>query len=91
MPTLRGTMSYLAIVLACVVVSCLVSAMVLFMGGGQSSLDLIMLTVIQIGSVPAAIAWAAIGIVACGKHSKESVTARHLYAATPHWLVFSGL
>ncbi len=89
MPTLRGTLSYLAIVLVCIIASCLVSAMVLFMGGGQASPDLIMLTIIQIGSVPAAIVAAAIGIVACGRHSEESMTVRQLYAAVPHWLVFS--
>ena len=88
MPTLRGVLSYLAILLVCVVVSCLVSAMALFMGGGQSGPDLTTLMNIQIGSVPVAIVSAAIGIGVCGKYSGESVTARRLYAAVPHWLVF---
>ena len=88
MPTLRGVLSYLAILLACVVVSCLVSAMALFMGGGQSGPDLITLMNIQIGSVPIAIVAAVIAIGVCGKYSKESMTARRLYAAVPNWLVF---
>ncbi len=88
MPTLRGVLSYLAILLVCVVVSCLVSAMALFMGGGQSGPDLTTLMNIQIGSVPVAIVSAAIAIGVCGRHSGESITARRLYAAVPHWLVF---
>lgn len=88
MPTLRGVLSYLAILLVCVVVSCLVSAMALFMGGGQSGPDLTTLMNIQIASVPVAIVSAVIGIGVCGKYSGESITVRRLYAAVPHWLVF---
>ena len=88
MPTLRGVLSYLAILLVCIVVSCLVSAMALFMGGGQSGPDLTTLMHIQIGSVPVAIVAAAIGIGVSGKYSEESMTAGHLYAAVPNWLVF---
>ena len=88
MPTLRGILSYLAIVLVCIVVSCLVSAMALFMGGGQSGPDLTTLMHIQIGSVPVAIVAAVIGIGVCGRYSNESMTARRLYAAVPNWLVF---
>ena len=88
MPTLRGVLSYLAILLVFVVVSCLVSAMALFMGGGQSGPDLVTLMNIQIGAVPVAIVAAAIGIAVCGRYSKESMTVGRLYAAVPHWLVF---
>lgn len=88
MPTLRGVLSYLTILLVCIVVSCLVSAMALFMGGGQSGPDLTTLMHIQIGSVPVAIVAAVVGIGVCSKYSKESMTARRLYAAVPNWLVF---
>ena len=88
MPTPRGVLSYLAILLVGVIVSCLVSAMALFMGGGQSGPDLITLMNLQIGSVPVAIISAVIGIGVSGRYSEESMTAKRLYAAMPHWLVF---
>lgn len=88
MPTLRVVLSYLAILLVCIVVSCLISAMALFMGGGQSGPDLIALMNIQIGSVPVAIVSAVIAVVVCGRYSEEPMTASRLYAAVPHWLVF---
>ena len=84
----QRVLNYLSVVLAAVVVSCLVSTMAIFMGGGQASVDLYALMVIQIAFVPASIILILLGLHICSVFSEEPLTARRIYDAVPQWLVF---
>ena len=78
---MRGMLTGLMIVLAMVVLSCLVSTMALFMGGGQAGVDLRELMILQVLSIPIS------GIAILLAISAYSV--KELYAAVPQWLAFS--
>ena len=71
----------LMILLAMVVGSCLISTMALFMGGGQAGADLRELLLLQLISIPMAIA--AITLVF------SSYNVKKLYAAVPQWMAFA--
>ena len=78
---MRGMLNALMIFLAMVVVSCLVSTMAVFMGGGQGGVDLRELLVLQLLSMPISVI--AI-LLAVGAYS-----VKELYAAVPQWLAFA--
>lgn len=70
----------LMIFLAMVVASCLVSTMVLFMGGGQGGVDLRELLVLQLLAIPISLIAIVVAIA--------SYQIRQLYAAVPQWMAF---
>jgi len=74
--------------LALIAASCLVSLMVLFMGGGQAGPDLHGLLVLQALSIPAALGIVgfvvALFVAAWGRRDGL----KRLWAAIPQWLVF---
>lgn len=88
MPDAKSAVAYLAALHVAVIVSCLVSTMALFMGGGQTSNDLFALMVLQIATIPASVATVVFGIAASKPYRSESATAKQLYDACPQWLVF---
>lgn len=88
MITAENVLIYLAVILSAVIMSCLVSTMVIFIGGGQAGVDLFGLMTIQIASVPAALISALLGIQICRTASQEPLTIGRLYHAVPQWLVF---
>lgn len=71
----------LMIFLAMVVVSCLISTMALFMGGGQAGVDLRELLVLQLFAIPVSV----IAMVV----TFATYKLKRLYAAVPQWLAFS--
>lgn len=71
-----------------IVLSCLVSTMALFMGGGQSGVDLQSLMYLQIASVPIALAAVLLGRFVPGTRTGKCTTFRKFYAAVPQWMVF---
>jgi len=71
------------IALFLVVLTCLVSIMALFMGGGQSSADLYSLLVAQTVAIPIALVILILVV--------SSTKARTLWNALPQWLVFIAL
>ena len=76
--------------LACVIASCLVSTMALFMGGGQDGADLQVLMHLQMVSVPLGLT-ATVHLLIPRRGEPVSRRLRSLYAAIPHWLVFSAI
>ncbi len=84
----QRVLNYLTIVLAAVVVSCLVSIMALFMGGGQASVDLLALMAIQIASIPASIVLTLLGLHICRIFTVGPLTVKRVYDAVPQWLLF---
>lgn len=84
----ENVLIYLAVILSAVIMSCLVSTMIIFMGGGQASVDISGLIAIQIASVPAALISAILAIQICKTAGKEPLTIGRLYHAVPQWLVF---
>ena len=87
----KSSLSYLVVLHVAVVISCLVSTMALFMGGGQSSNDLFALMVFQVVTIPASVATAAFGVAVSRPYRTGSATAKQLYDACPQWLIFCGL
>ena len=77
MPTMLNA---LMILLAMVVGSCLISTMALFMGGGQVGADLRELMLLQLISIPVAIAATVVAV--------SSYKVKRLYAAVPQWMAF---
>lgn len=77
----------LLFVFACVIATCLVSTMVLFMGGGQQGADLEVLMHLQAAFVPLGLATVAFLILAVRGDSPAG-RVKKIYAATPQWLIF---
>ena len=75
-------------VLAIMILTCLVSLMVLFMGGGQETADLRALMFAQVAMVPVALFIAAAGIFLFVMESGWSDGFRLLWQAMPQWLLF---
>lgn len=80
----------LLFVFACVIATCLVSTMVLFMGGGQQGADLKVLMHLQTASVPLGFATVAFLIFMADGDSPAG-RIRKIYAATPQWLIFGAI
>lgn len=81
-------LTYLAVLLAGVVLSCLVSIMALFMGGGQGTVDLFGLLAIQTASIPAAVLAMLLALYLTRLAGHTPLTVQRIYAAVPQWLVF---
>ena len=79
---------YLTILLVGVVLSCLVSTMALFMGGGQGTVDLFGLLAIQSASIPAALVAVFVALYLTRVAGHSPLTVQRIYAAVPQWLVF---
>ncbi|MDJ0748189.1 MAG: hypothetical protein QNJ11_01835 [Woeseiaceae bacterium] len=80
----------LLFVFACVIATCLVSTMVLFMGGDQLGADLKVLTNLQAASIPLGLATVALLIFAAGRNAAAG-RIKKIYAATPQWLIFGAI
>ena len=78
---MRRMLNGLMIVLAMVVLSCLVSTMALFMGGGQAGVDLRELMILQLLSIPVSL----LAIL----FALRAYDFKRLYAAVPQWLAFA--
>lgn len=74
--------------LACIILSCLMSIMALFISGGQNGSDLQMLMQTQILAIPLGAIITVWTIVSVGGGT-FGYRLKKLYAATPQWLVFS--
>ena len=86
--TLLNAMS---IIMLMVIMSCLISTMTVFMGGGQQGTDLHSLMLIQIASIPIAFV-AILGSAFLYPTGGENAnTIKRLYAAVPQWMVFGFL
>lgn len=88
---MKKVLPYLAILHTGIIVLCLISIMALFMGGGQSSIDLFALLVIEIISVPVAVASILFSLYASNASNHQQAAGRRIYDAMPQWLVFSAL
>ncbi len=88
MPSAKSIVSYLVVLHVAVIVSCLVSTMALFMGGGQSGADLFSLMAFQAVTIPASVSTAIFGVAASRPYSRAATTAEQLYNASPQWLIF---
>lgn len=79
---MRDMLNALMIFLMMVVLSCLVSAMIVFMGGGQGGVDLHELLILQLVSIPIATIATFVAVAA--------YPVRELYSAVPQWLILAG-
>jgi hypothetical protein len=84
---LNGTI----IVMVMVIMSCLISTMTVFMGGGQQGTDLHSLMLIQIASIPIAFVAILGSVFLCSSGDKNVNVIKRLYAAVPQWMVFGFL
>ena len=75
---MRQMLNGLIILLAMIVLSCLISTMALFMGGGQAGVDLRELMILQLLSIPVSL----LAIFICVR----AYSIKHLYAAVPQWM-----
>lgn len=71
-----------------VVLSCLVSTMALFMGGGQTGTDLESLMYLQIASVPVALVAILLVRFVADARTSGSIEFGELYKAIPQWMIF---
>ena len=76
-------------VLAIIILTCLISLMVVFMGGGQASVDLHALMLTQIAAVPVALSIAAAGVWLSISDNGWSRGIERLWLAMPQWLLFT--
>jgi hypothetical protein len=79
------------IVLAMIVMSCLISTMTVFMGGGQQGTDLRSLMIIQLASIPASGAAALVSFILLKSSGPNSNTSKRIWSAVPQWMVFGFL
>jgi hypothetical protein len=84
---LNGTI----IIMIMVIMSCLISTMIVFMGGGQQGTDLHSLMLIQIASVPIAFAAILVSVFLYSPGDDNANSIKRLYAAVPQWMVFGFL
>ncbi len=82
------TIPILLAALALVAVSCLVSLMILFMGGGQSGPDSGGLVVLQLTAIPVSVGIAAYVVLLFTTAYGRADGLRRLWAAMPQWLLF---
>ena len=75
--------------LAIVAVTCLVSLMVLFMGGGQTGPDSGGLVVLQLAAVPVSLGIVGFVVVLFATAYGRADGMKRLWAAIPQWLVFA--
>ena len=84
---LNGTI----IIMLMVITSCLISTMIVFLGGGQQGTDMHSLTLIQIASVPIAFVAILGSVFLCSSGDQNANIIKRLYAAVPQWMVFGFL
>ncbi|HNP35231.1 MAG TPA: hypothetical protein PKK10_05215 [Woeseiaceae bacterium] len=75
-------------ILAIMSLTCLISMMVLFLGGGQEGTDLLMLMYLQAGITPIALGIAVVGIYRFVAGHSWAEGARAMWRAIPQWQVF---
>ncbi len=76
------------VTMSLVVLSCLVSTMALFMGGGQSGADLRSLMHLQIASVPIALAAISFARIVPDERTSSGIAFAKLHKAVPQWMIF---
>jgi len=79
------------VVLAMTIMSCLISTMTVFMGGGQQGPDLHSLMLIQLASVPVAVALILCGIFLTPPNQKNRTVLKRIWSVLPQWMVFGFL
>jgi hypothetical protein len=84
---LNGTI----ITMIMVIMSCLISTMTVFMGGGQQGTDLHSLMLIQLASIPIAVVAILGSVFLCSSGDQNANNIKRLYAAVPQWMVFGFL
>lgn len=87
MTLLNGTI----IIMMMVIMSCLISTMIVFLGGGHQGTDMHSLMLIQIASVPTAFLAMLGSVFLCSSGDQNTKIIRRLYAAVPQWMVFGFL
>ncbi|MDJ0751806.1 MAG: hypothetical protein QNJ11_20145 [Woeseiaceae bacterium] len=87
---MKELLNGLLLAIGCVITSCLVSTMALFIADNQQGADLKALMYLQAASVPLALSITAFLLIPV---ERQSVTQRLkvLYCATPQWLIFSAI
>lgn len=83
------TVPVLLAALAMVAVTCLMSLMILFMGGGQAGPDSGGLVVLQLAAIPVSIAIAGFVVALFAAAYGRTEGLQRLWAAIPQWLVFA--
>ena len=82
---------FLQFFLAAISISCLVSLMVLFMGGLRATPDFASLLGIQLVAIPLSLAYTLYGLLQFADGDGLAAGVRKLWQATPQWLVFAYL
>tara|TARA_R110002096_G_scaffold124052_4_gene268301 strand:- start:423 stop:887 length:465 start_codon:yes stop_codon:yes gene_type:complete len=79
---------FILIVLALIVVSCLLSTMVTFMGGHRGGADMSALLLMQLASIPVSVFLIAAGLFYIRRDGNWESAFRSLWNTLPQWLLF---
>jgi hypothetical protein len=87
----RTLLNGFLIVLAMIVMSCLISTMTVFMGGGRQGPDFYSLMVVQVVSIPVAAVLAVGSLLLTSSSDQDGSALGRVWQALPQWMVFGFL